>query len=206
MTAQPAHGAGRRSWQVWTVPNLLSALRLLGVPVFLWLVLGPEEDTIALVVLMLSGVTDYLDGYLARRLQQTSRLGEILDPVADRLYILSTVLGLAARGIIPWWLAVLLPARDAFLWCLVPFLRTRGYSSLPVHFLGKAATACLLYAFPLLLLGESAGALGTLAKVLGWAFAIWGTGLYWWAGLLYAWQVRTLLADHDRRAPALDGR
>jgi cardiolipin synthase len=91
------------------------------------------------------------------------------------------------------------------LWCLVPFLRTRGYSSLPVHFLGKAATANLLYAFPLLLLGDGTGMLPTLAKVFGWAFAVWGIGLYWWAGLLYAWQVRKLMADSTRRAPALDG-
>ena len=202
MTAQPAHGAGRRSSQVWTVPNLLSALRLLGVPVFLWLVLGPEEDTIALVVLMLSGVTDYLDGYLARRLQQTSRLGEILDPVADRLYILAVVVGLVLRDIIPLWVGLLLPLRDALLWCLVPFLRTRGYSALPVHFLGKAATANLLYAFPLLLLGDGTGAAATLAKVFGWAFAGWGIGLYWWAGILYAYQVYKLVRSTEPRAVA----
>jgi cardiolipin synthase (CMP-forming) len=166
----------------------------------------PEADGWALAVLMLSGVSDYLDGYLARKLNQASELGAILDPVADRLSILSTVIGLAARGVIPWWLAVLLPARDLLLWGLVPFLRTRGYSALPVHFLGKAATANLLYAFPLLLLGDGTGVLAMLAKVFGWAFAIWGTGLYWWAGLLYAWQVRKLLADPDRRAPALHGR
>ena len=194
-----------RSSSVWTLPNAVSALRLLGVPVFLWLVLGPQADVLALVLLMASGFTDWLDGYLARRLNQTSRLGEILDPVADRLYILAVVVGLAARDIIPWWVALILPARDVFLWCLVPFLRTRGYSALPVHFLGKAATANLLYAFPLLLLGDGTGVLATLAKVFGWAFAIWGTGLYWWAGLLYAWQVRKLMADHERRAPALDG-
>jgi cardiolipin synthase (CMP-forming) len=194
------------SHRVLTIPNVISIIRLAGVPLFLWLVLVPEADGWALLVLFVSGVSDYADGYLARRLNQTSKVGEILDPVADRLYILSTVLGLAVRGIIPWWVAVILPARDAFLWCLVPFLRTRGYSSLPVHFLGKAATANLLYAFPLLLLGDAAGALPTLARVFGWAFAIWGIGLYWWAGLLYAWQVRKLLADHDRRAPALHGR
>jgi cardiolipin synthase (CMP-forming) len=194
------------SHRILTIPNLVSIFRLACVPLFLWLILVPEADGWALVVLMVSGVSDYADGYLARRLDQTSVVGEILDPVADRLYILSTVIGLAVRGIIPWWVAALLPARDAFLWCLVPFLRTRGYSSLPVHFLGKAATASLLYAFPLLLLGDGTGAIGTLAKVVGWAFAIWGTGLYWWAGLLYAWQVRTLLADPDRRAPAIDGR
>ena len=189
--------------QVLTLPNIISIIRLAGVPLFLWLILVPEADGWALLVLMLSGVSDYLDGYLARRLNQTSKVGAILDPVADRLYILSTVVGLAVRDIIPWWLALLLPARDLFLWGLVPFLRTRGYSALPVHFLGKAATANLLYAFPLLLLGDGPGVLALLAKVFGWAFAIWGTGLYWWAGLLYAWQVRKLLADHHRRAPTI---
>ena len=185
--------------QVLTIPNVISIIRLAGVPLFLWLVLVPEADGWALAVLFVSGVSDYADGYLARRLNQTSKVGEILDPVADRLYILSTVIGLAARGIIPWWLALLLPARDAFLWCLVPFLRTRGYSSLPVHFLGKAATANLLYAFPLLLLGDGGGTLATLADVFGWAFAVWGIGLYWWAGVLYTWQVHKLMASTPRR-------
>ena len=185
--------------RVWTLPNVISMVRLAGVPLFLWLVLGPQADVIALVVLMVSGVTDWLDGHLARRLGQTSRLGEILDPVADRLYILAVVVGLAWRDIIPWWVAVILPARDLFLWGLVPFLRTRGYSALPVHFLGKAATACLLYAFPLLFVGDGTGSLADLARTFGWAFAGWGIGLYWWAGLLYAWQVRKLLADRDHR-------
>src|SRR5665811_664566 len=129
--------------RVLTIPNIISIVRLGGVPLFLWLVLGPEADGWAVAVLMASGISDYLDGYLARRLNQTSKLGEILDPVADRLYILATVFGLAWRDIIPWWLALALPARDLLLWGLVPFLRTRGYSALPVHFLGKAATASL---------------------------------------------------------------
>jgi cardiolipin synthase len=193
------------SHRVLTIPNVISIIRLAGVPLFLWLILVPQADGWALAVLFVSGVSDYADGYLARRLHQTSKVGEILDPVADRLYILSTVVGLAVRGIIPWWVAVILPARDAFLWCLVPFLRTRGYNALPVHFLGKAATASLLYAFPLLLLGDGPTATAVLAKVFGWAFALWGIGLYWWAGLLYAWQVRKLMADRERRAPVLDG-
>jgi cardiolipin synthase len=190
--------------RVWTVPNLLSVLRLAGVPVFLWLVLGPEADGWALLLLMVSGVTDFLDGYLARRLGQTSKLGQVLDPVADRLYILAVVVGLALRDVIPWWAAVSLPLRDLLLWGLVPLLRTRGYSALPVHFLGKAATFNLLYAFPLLLLGDGDGTIATLANVFGWAFALWGIGLYWWAGLLYAWQVRTLLATTERRRAGAD--
>lgn len=194
-----------RDNRVWTVPNLLSIARLAGVPVFLWLVLGPEADGWALGLLMLSGITDYLDGWLARKLDQMSTLGQILDPVADRLYILAVVVGLALREIIPWWVALALPLRDLLLWGLVPFLRTRGYSALPVHFLGKAATFNLLYAFPLLLLGDGEGVIATLANVFGWAFAIWGIGLYWWAGVLYAWQVRRLLRDTDRHAVAPDG-
>jgi cardiolipin synthase len=196
-----AAGVGRAA-EVWTVPNIVSMLRLLGVPLFLWLVLGPEADGWALLVLALSGVTDWADGYLARRLDQTSKLGEILDPVADRLYILAVVVGLACREIVPWWVAVVLPLRDVLLWGLVPFLRTRGYSALPVHFLGKAATFNLLYAFPLLFLGDGDSTVARLAQVFGWAFAIWGIGLYWWAGVLYAWQVRTLLADREARVPA----
>ncbi len=179
--------------RILTVPNLLSIARLFGVPLFLWLVLVPHADGWALVVLMVAGFTDWLDGMLARTLNQASKLGQILDPVADRLYILAVVIGLALREVIPWWLAVLLPLRDIFLFALVPFLRTRGYSALPVHFLGKAATASLLYAFPLLLLGEGDGKVQTFADVLGWAFTIWGTGLYWWAGFLYAYQVIQLL-------------
>src|SRR6476619_7949548 len=98
-----------RESRVWTVPNARSVLRLLGVPLFLWLVLGPEADGWALGVLVVSGITDFLDGWLARRLNQTSVVGQILDPVADRLYILAVVVGLALRDIIPWWMAVLLP-------------------------------------------------------------------------------------------------
>jgi cardiolipin synthase len=92
---------------------------------------------------------------------------------------------------------VLLPLRDVFLGCLVPFLRTRGYSSLPVHFLGKTATAGLLYAFPLLLLGSHHDVIGDLANSFGWAFAIWGIGLYWWAGILYAFQVHRLMSTTE---------
>ena len=140
---------------VLTVPNVLSALRLLGVPVFLWLILGPEADGWAVLLLMVAGFTDWLDGKLARRWNQISRLGQLLDPLADRLYILATLIGLADprhRPVAGSWR--LLVARDLVLLCLVPTLRRQGYDPLPVHFLGKAATFNLLYAFPLLLLGD----------------------------------------------------
>ena len=179
--------------RILTIPNALSFVRLLLVPVFLWLVLGPKYDELALAVLMVSGFTDYLDGKLARRLNQTSKIGAILDPVADRFFILAVVIGLGYRDIIPWWLAVILPLRDVFLFSLVPFLRTRGYSSLPVHFLGKAATASLLYAFPLLLLGDASRRVDDRAKVYGGEYSVRGEALYWWGGILYAFQVRRLM-------------
>lgn len=178
-----------------SVPNLLSAARLLSIPLFLWLVLGPQSDALALVVLMAAGLTDFLDGWLARRLDQRTALGAMLDPIADRLYILAVLVGLTMRDIIPPWLLVVLVLRDLALWGLVPLLRTRGYSSLPVHFMGKAATFNLLYAFPLLLLGEGAGTVAALANVFGWAFAIWGIGLYWCAGIFYIVQVTRLLRE-----------
>lgn len=191
--------------RIVTVPNALSALRLVGVPVFLWLILGPEADGWALLLLVASGATDYLDGLIARRYHQVSRLGQILDPVADRLYILATLVGLVLRDIVPWWFAVALVARDVLLAGLVPVLRPYGYVALPVHFMGKAATFNLLYAFPLLLLGDGTGGIASVALVFGWAFAVWGFALYWWAGVLYVRQGWRIVTAARVRADAAGG-
>jgi cardiolipin synthase (CMP-forming) len=190
--------------RILTLPNVLSLLRLAGVPLVLWLILGPQADGLAVLVLALGGFTDWLDGYLARAWHQTSRLGQMLDPIADRLYILAVLIGLALREVVPWWLVVIVVGRDVVIAPLVPILKTRGFSSLPVHFLGKVATFCLLYAFPLVLLGSEEQGWLQLAWVLGWAFAIWGTVLYWYAGGLYVAQTVNLLRtmppiDHRRR-------
>ncbi|MDR0782671.1 MAG: CDP-alcohol phosphatidyltransferase family protein [Propionibacteriaceae bacterium] len=174
--------------RVLTVPNLLSFVRLAGIPVFLWCLLGPEWDAIAVGILAVAGVTDFLDGFLARTWKQVSRLGQVLDPIADRLYILAIIFGLAARGILPWALVIVLVARDLMLSTLIPALRARGYASLPVHFLGKIATFCLLYAFPIVLLGQL-GVTGALYfTTFGWAVVLWGTFFYWWAAILYMYQ------------------
>ena len=178
--------------RIWTIPNVLSFLRLLGVPLFLWLVLVPQEDVWAFVVLVLAGVSDWVDGYLARALNQRSNLGILLDPLADRLYIAATLIGLAIRGIIPWWLVILLAARDLMLLLLLPLLRRSGRLALPVTYIGKAATFCLLWGFPLLLLGGGESGLANVATACGWAFALWGTVLYWWAGIRYVQQARQL--------------
>lgn len=172
--------------RVFTVPNVLSFIRLAGVPFFLWLLLVREADIWAVVVLAVGGATDWLDGYLARSWHQRSRLGQVLDPLADRLYILATLVGFAIREIVPWWLVALLAARDVLMVTTIgPALRRRGFVSLPVHFLGKAATFALLYAFPLVLLGSGEQSWQIAIRVVGWACVIWGAALYWWSGLLY---------------------
>lgn len=169
-----------------TVPNALSLLRLAGVPLFLWLFLGPQQDLLAVLVLALSGLTDWLDGKLARWLDQASRLGELLDPAVDRLYTLSTLLAFGLREIVPWWLVAVLVGRDVVLLVTLPVLRHYGYGPLPVHYLGKAATLSLLYAFPMLLFADNVqGWLRALAQPLAVACTGWGTALYLWSGVLY---------------------
>ncbi len=180
--------------RILTVPNAISMARLAGVPVFLWLVLGPKADWWAVGLLIAAGVSDWLDGKLARAWNQQSRLGQVLDPAADRLYIAATLAGLAVRGIIPWWLVAVLVSRELVLGVALLALRRHSYGPLQVSFLGKAATLCLLYAFPLLFLGSHAGDAALAARVTGWAFAIWGTALYWWAAALYLVQARQVIA------------
>jgi cardiolipin synthase len=173
----------------WTIPNALSGLRLLGVPVFFWLIVGPENDGLALAILIVSSFTDWLDGYLARRLNQFSRLGELLDPLADRLYVVAALAALYIRDLLPIWVVVLLILRDVLMSGLLLYLKRLGITGIPVHFVGKAATMNLLYALPLILLGTFSGLVGQLAHIFGWAFLIWGITMYWYAGLLYYRQV-----------------
>ena len=181
--------------RIWTVPNALSTARLLGVPLFLYWVLGTHQDGRAILLLMAAGASDYFDGKIARRYGQFSRLGQLLDPAADRLYILATLLALVARDGLPLWWALVLIGRDVALAGLLPVLRRHGYGPLPVHFLGKAATFNLLYAFPMLLaaLPDRDDLLSTVFRPIGWAFTTWGSVLYLYAGILYAVQVRHLV-------------
>jgi cardiolipin synthase len=188
-----AAGVSDPADRLWTIPNALSVLRLFGVPLFLWLLLGPEADGWALLVLALSGFTDWADGVLARKLNQLSRFGALLDPFADRLYILATLAGLVVRDIIPVWLAAVIVGRDLIIGLMLPRLRQAGYGPPEVHYLGKAATFCLLYAFPLLLLGTYTGTAADIARPIAWAFTIWGTTLYLWSGVVYLNQLVGLI-------------
>jgi cardiolipin synthase len=143
--------------------------------------------------LAVASFTDWLDGYLARKLNQVTRIGALLDPAADRLYIFATLIGLAVTGSIPAWLPVVVIARDVLLAFAIPVLASRNYGPLPVHFFGKAGTFALLYAFPLLLLADWWVAAQFVILPLAWAFALWGVALYWYAGFLYVKQVVQLV-------------
>lgn len=169
---------------VLTIPNILSFIRLLGIPVFCWLILV-GEDVAAVVLLTLFAFTDWVDGQLARRLNQRSRLGTRLDPIADRLYILSAVVVLLVRGIVPWWFVAVLLARDVMLACLIPFLRRHGMLALPVNMVGKAGTMLLLSALPIILLGAPSSLDLPWAHWTGWVLGTVGAVVYWAAGFLY---------------------
>lgn len=186
-------GSDEVSDRVLTIPNLLSVLRLVLIPVFVWVALGPEEDQWAFVILAVSAVTDWLDGVIARRYHLVSRVGQLLDPVADRLFVASTIIVLALRDIVPWWLVGLLVLRDAFMGVVQLVVHRRGLEPLPVHYVGKAATLCLLYGMPLLFLTTSDDTVADVAKPLAWAFVIWGTGIYWWSAILYAEQASAVV-------------
>jgi cardiolipin synthase len=178
--------------RVITVPNILSFLRLALVPVFLWLIIV-GQDGLALAVLVFSSVSDYLDGVIARRFNQITRLGQLLDPAADRLFIFAALIGLSVRGILPWWLTAIIIGRDVVLAVLGIVLANHGYGPLPVHHLGKVATFALFYALPVVMIGHAFPAAAWLTDPVGWAFALWGAFLYWWAGAIYLTETARLI-------------
>lgn len=186
------------SGRVLTLPNVLSVVRLIGVPVYLWLLVEGELGWAGLL-LVVSGVTDYLDGHIARRYGLVTRLGQMLDPIADRLYIATTLLSLAWFEVIPWWLVAVLVARDAAILAMYPVVRRHHLPIPPVHFVGKAASFNLLAAFPMLLFGHVDGWWQTPALATGWALAWWGTALYWVTGLVYFWQVGHMVRQRRPR-------
>lgn len=195
--------------RIVTIPNILTMLRLVLLVLFAWLVFGPRADVAAAAVLLVIGITDYLDGFIARRWSQVSRIGQILDPLVDRITIATVVISLALRGVIPWWIVAALLARELLLLALLPLLRSRGLLALPVHYLGKAATFVLFLAFPLLLAGTGTQGWQDIANITGWALLLWGVGLYWYGAVLYTeqtWRVlRTLpprrISEGSSRTP-----
>lgn len=175
--------------RILTVPNALSVLRLILIGVFVYLLLGAHAYGWATAVLMISGASDWADGKVARLLDQYSRLGELLDPAVDRLYMLVVPVSMAIAGIVPWWIIAILIARDGLLAAMLPVLRSRGLTALPVSYIGKAATFALMSAFPLILLGQWDALWSRMISACGWAFLIWGIYMYLWAFVLYVIQL-----------------
>lgn len=192
--------SGVVSDRIITIPNALSTVRLLLVPVFLALVLT-GQDLAALVVIVISSATDYLDGIIARRFGQITKLGQLLDPAADRLFIFAAVIALAVREVVPWWIVIVIVGRDVLLAALGVVLAQHDYGPLPVHHLGKLATFALFYALPILVLGQAFPQVAAVSDPIGWAFILWGGFLYWWAGALYLRQTLALLAESAQPAP-----
>ncbi|KZF07037.1 CDP-diacylglycerol--glycerol-3-phosphate 3-phosphatidyltransferase [Rhodococcus sp. EPR-157] len=174
--------------RVLTIPNVLSAVRLLLIPLFLYLLLGPRADGLALAVLLASGATDWLDGKLARVLDQSSRLGAVLDPLVDRLSVVSTLAAFVIRGIIPWWVALILVGRDLVLAATMLIYRRRGLPPPEVIYLGKAATFVIMVALPVLLASTGESAVADMFSPIGYALLVWGTVLYVWTGVLYSYK------------------
>jgi cardiolipin synthase (CMP-forming) len=185
-----AGAAGDVRDRVLTVPNALSVLRLVLVPVFLYLLLVVHANGWAVGVLMFSGFSDWADGKIARMVaNQSSRLGELLDPAVDRIYMVTVPVALAIYGAVPWWIVVTLIGRDAVLAATLPVLRSRGLTALPVTYIGKAATFALMSGFPLILLGQWDALWSRVVLACGWAFLVWGMAMYLWSGVLYLVQV-----------------
>lgn len=174
---------------LWTVPNVLSILRLASVPVFVWLFVSGHEN--AAVILYAAGAwTDFFDGFIARRFDQVSEIGKLLDPLADRILIVALVVALVARDSLPLWLAIAIVARDVLLLSVFPVLERRKVPRIAVNFTGKSATAALLFGLTCLAWAETTFLAASAADEIGIAFTVLGAVLYWVAAALYAQAAR----------------
>lgn len=187
--------------RIWTIPNAISALRLLLVPVFAVLVFT-HHDVWALIVVTISSISDWADGFIARKLDQVTKLGQSLDPIADRCFIFVTMLALTVRDVLPVWILIVVLARDLVMLVLVSAIAKKGHKPMAVTLVGKAATLCLFVAFPLFIfagIGEVTGALEAIAKSSAWVFAVLGAVLYWASAVQYLIRGRVLLATPPTR-------
>jgi cardiolipin synthase len=189
--------------RILTVPNVVTVARLLFVPVFCWLLFGRDDRTAAAWLLAALGCTDWVDGYLARRLGQVSELGKVLDPTADRILLGTVVISLLIDGSVPVAVGVALLVREVLVSAAVLALAAAGARRIDVQWAGKAGTLALMVSLPLFMMGDP-GPWGWPADVIAWAFAIGGLALMWYAAFTYVPVARQALADG--RAARLQGR
>ena len=192
---------GTISNRVFTIPNIISFVRLLTIPVFLWLVWA-GEDLIGFILLVVAVSTDFVDGLVARKLNQISKLGMFLDPLADRLFIAAVVVALAMREVVPLWLVILVVLRDVLLGLGAAILSHWGVGVLPVKWMGKWATFALLASLPLFLLAALVDGVVAVVVPFAWAVALAGTILYWWVGFIYLFDALRIVRESGPKHPA----
>jgi cardiolipin synthase len=182
---------------VWTVPNAISLGRLACVPVFLWLLLGEERLVAAGILLAVLGATDWVDGWIARRYDQGSEVGKVLDPVADRVLLIAGAIGLLISGDVPVWVGVVVLAREAVLSVVTLVLAAAGARRMDVQWAGKAGTLALMFALPGFLLVSVLDPSTTrdLIEIATWLFTIGGLALSYYAGIRYIPMARDALRE-----------
>lgn len=187
--------AGAARSRVLTLPNVLSVARLACIPVFLWLYIGAGEPIAAAVLLAVLGATDWVDGWIARRYDQGSELGKVLDPLADRILLLAAVVALLVEGDVPVWFGTLVLLREAAVSAAVVVLAAAGARRVDVQWSGKAGTLCLMFAFPAFVLTERWDVATALTGLAAWCFAVAGLVLSYWAAFQYVPLARRALAE-----------
>jgi cardiolipin synthase len=186
-----------RDHGLWTIPNLISVLRLAGVPVFLWLLLSEDRPVAAGILFAALGASDWVDGYIARHFDQGSEIGKILDPVSDRVMLIAGALGLIISGDVPLWVGIVVLAREAALSVVTLILAAAGARRIDVQWVGKAGTLALMFALPgfVLVSALDAGAARDIIEVVTWLFTIGGLILSYYAGALYIPMARNALRE-----------
>jgi len=184
---------------ILTLPNVVTLVRLALIPVFVWLLFGAHKTIAAASVLAFVGITDWVDGQLARRLHQVSELGKILDPVADRVLMITAVISTAVVGAVPWWFAGLSLAREVLISAATLLLAGLGAKRIDVLFVGKAGTFALMVSYPLFLLGHGTTSWQAWVRVLAWAIGLVGLVLSWVALASYVGPARAALSAGRQR-------
>ncbi len=189
--------------RVFTVPNVVTMVRLLCIPLFVWLLFGAHEQTAAAILLAVLGATDWVDGYVARRFGQVTTLGKVLDPVADRVLVGTAVISILVYGAVPLWFGLATIAREVLVSLMVLLLASLGASRIDVLWVGKAGTFGLMFAYPTFLLGYGDASWQQPIKVIGWVTGLVGLALAWYAAGSYIGPARKALRDGRaaRRSP-----
>lgn len=186
----------QRTSRIWTVPNLISVVRLACAPLVWWLLLGADDPWAAAVLLAVLGASDWVDGWIARRWDQGSELGKILDPTADRILLLTGVLALLVDGSVPVWYGVLVLAREVAIAVTTLSLAAAGARRIDVLWVGKAGTLATMFSLPAFLAASvSHGALHDLMVVVAYGFAIPALVLSYYAAARYVPEARRALKE-----------